>query len=259
MKFKADFRRHVVIAAVLIATAMVLAPPASAVPFHVLTEGDPGTSGNVRIRSYSSLSDLISLNQASTSLLGSNLGGTGVSIGGFTYDGNQYHILTEGDPGGSGNVRIRSFNSLSDLLVLNQASTTLLGSNLGGTGVSIGGFTYDGSQYHILTEGDPGGSGNVRIRSFNSLSDLLVLNQASTTLLGSNLGGTGISIGGFTAVPSFVAVPLPATVWIFLTSLGGLGLFDWLRRRRPQTAISRRYHARAVRAARLHRSPRRLR
>jgi hypothetical protein len=85
--------------------------------------------------------------------------------------------------------------------------------------------------FHILTEGDPGGSGNVRIRSFNSLSDLISLNQASTTLLGSNLGGTGVSIGGFTAVPAFVAVPLPATVWMFLTSLGGLVLFDWRRRR----------------------------
>ncbi|MDX1440633.1 MAG: hypothetical protein R3284_12095 [Rubricoccaceae bacterium] len=174
MKFKADFRRLAVITAALIATAMLLTPPAFATPFHVLTEGDPGTSGNVRIRSFNSLADLISLNQSSTSLLGSNLGGTGVSIGGFTYDGNQYHVLTEGDPGGSGNVRIRSFNSLADLISLNQASTSLLGSNL---------------------------------------------------------GGTGVSIGGFTAVPTFVAVPLPATIWMFLISLCGLGLLDWRRRR----------------------------
>jgi len=174
--FKVGFRSLAVITAVLIAVAMVSTRPASALPFHILTEGDPGTSGN---------------------------------------------------------VRIRTFNSLADLLVLNQDSTTLLGSNLGGTGVSIGGFTFDGSQYHILTEGDPGGNGNFRIRSFNSLADLLVLNQASTTLLGSNLGGTGVSIGGLAADfdPTPRPVPLPATVWMLLTSLGGLGLLSWRRRR----------------------------
>jgi hypothetical protein len=40
--------------------------------------------------------------------------------------------------------------------------------------------------------------------------------------------------GGFTSVPGSWSTPLPATFPLFATSLGGLGLLGWLRRRKLQ-------------------------
>jgi hypothetical protein len=41
-------------------------------------------------------------------------------------------------------------------------------------------------------------------------------------------GGDG---GNYTISPTVSAVPLPAAVWLFLSALGGLGLFGWRKRR----------------------------
>ncbi|MPY74455.1 MAG: VPLPA-CTERM sorting domain-containing protein [Alphaproteobacteria bacterium] len=37
--------------------------------------------------------------------------------------------------------------------------------------------------------------------------------------------------GSYTISPEVSAVPLPAAVWLFLSALGGLGLFGWRKRR----------------------------
>jgi hypothetical protein len=37
--------------------------------------------------------------------------------------------------------------------------------------------------------------------------------------------------GNYTISPAVSAVPLPAAVWLFLSALGGLGLFGWRKRR----------------------------
>ncbi|TQV75820.1 PEP-CTERM sorting domain-containing protein [Denitrobaculum tricleocarpae] len=42
---------------------------------------------------------------------------------GLTYDGNQFHFITESDPGGLNNVNLFSFDSFVDLVNFNVASS----------------------------------------------------------------------------------------------------------------------------------------
>ncbi|MCB2100408.1 MAG: PEP-CTERM sorting domain-containing protein [Rhodobacterales bacterium] len=196
---------------------------ANATPFYMLTEGDPGTSGAARLRTFDSLADLMALNQASSTLIGSDIGGTAVSIGGLTYDGDRYLMITEGDPGTSGNAWLRTFDTLADLMALNQASATLIGSDIGGSAVSIAGLAFDGDDYLMLTEGDPGTSGAARLRTFDTLADLMALNQASSTLIGSDIGGSAVSIRGLTtAFEPSGTIPEPAPVTLLIMGLIGL-------------------------------------
>jgi hypothetical protein len=150
-----------------------------------------------------------------------------VSVRGLSFDGTCYHLITESDPGGLGNVFLRSFDTLADLALLNQSSVQLMGTKPFGSGVSIGGVTFDGTRYHLITESDPGGLGNVFLRSFDSLADLAQLTQSSVQLMGTNPFGSGVSIGGLMAIPDFdttpTDLPVPGTLALLVLGLAGLG------------------------------------
>ena len=143
------------------------------------------------------------------------------------YAAPTYSVLVESDPGGLGNLNYGEFASLTDVKNWNVSSSHSIGQNLFGTGVSVRGFAYDGSKYHVLVESDPGGLGNLNLGTFDTLTDLKNWNVSSSHSIGQNLFGTGVSVGGFTAVSS---VPLPATTWLIGTAL--ISLIGFSKRRR---------------------------
>ncbi len=164
-----------------------------AVPqFHFVTESDPGGLNNMNLFSFDSRTDLINFNTASSAPLPGLA--PAVSMSGMTYDGNQYHFVTESDPGGLNNMNLFSFNSLNDLINFNTASSAPLPGLA--PAVSMSGMTYDGSRYHFITESDPGGLNNVNLFSFDSLTDLINFNTASSAPM-SGLA-SGVSISGLT-------------------------------------------------------------
>lgn len=200
--------------------------------YYTITESDPGVpTGNQFLREYDSLADLRALNQSSVAQLGPHAFGTGVSFRGLAYNGSQYLVITESDPGvPTGNQFLRFYDTLADLKALNQSSIVQLGSHAFGTGVSFAGLTFDGTKYHVITESDPGvPTGNQFLRTYDTLADLMALNQSSITQLGPHAFGTGVSFGGLMAMPQkppIGAIPLPTTLPLTsgaLLILGGLG------------------------------------
>ena len=61
-----------------------------------------------------------------------------------------YSVLVESDPGGLGNLNYGEFDTLTDVKNWNVSSSSFIGQNLFGSGVSVGGYTYDGSKYHVV-------------------------------------------------------------------------------------------------------------
>ncbi len=214
---------------ILIAGLLAFPLPALATPtYHILTESDPGGLNNVNLFGFENLTDLINLNNPSSASINSLA--PGISISGLTYDGSRYHIITESDPGGLNNVNLFSFDSLTDLINLNNPSSASI--NGLAPGISISGLTYDDSQYRIMTESDPGGLNNVNLFSFGSLTDLINLTNPSSASL--NGLAPGISISGLMTIPEDppqTQVPEPQTFLLFGFGLAGI-LFG---RRRVQT------------------------
>ena len=170
--------------------------PATALPFRMVTEPDPGVGGAGFFREFATRSDLYNFNQTGVSPPFFDPGGSGVSIAGLTHDGERYLMITEPDPGVGGPTFIRQFETLSDLYNLNQTDISQAFFDIGGSGVSIGGLTYDGERYLMITEPDPGVGGAGFIRIFDTLADLMTLNQTGISPAFSDPGGSGVSIAG---------------------------------------------------------------
>ena len=183
---------------VVLGTLSILgaANPASALPFRMVTEPDPGVGGATFIREFATQGDLYNFNQTGISPPFFDVGGSGVSIRGLTHDGDRYIMITEPDPGVGGPTFIRQFATLADLYNLNQTGISQAFFDIGGSGVSIGGLTYDGERYLLVTEPDPGVGGAGFIRIFDTLTDLMTLNQTGISPAFSDPGGSGVSIGG---------------------------------------------------------------
>jgi hypothetical protein len=89
-----------------------------------------------------------------------------------------FHAVYETDPGNPANaVALASYDSLADLLALNESSITPLSFD---PTVSMSGLAYDGSQFHAVYETDPGNPANaVALASYDSLADLLAMSRPS--------------------------------------------------------------------------------
>jgi hypothetical protein len=136
-------------------------------------------------------------------------------------------LITESDPGGLNNVNLSSYDSLADLKILNASSTTFLPGP--SPAVSISGLAYDGFQFHLITESDPGGLNNVNLSSYDSLADLKILNASSTTSLPGP--SPAVSISALVFVPDQASqVPEPGTIW--LLAAGGIVLLMMNAQRR---------------------------
>ncbi len=188
------------------------------------TESDPGGLNNIVLTTYDSLADLASLNAASSFFPPGPPGA--VSVSGLAYDGSQYLLWTESDPGGLNNIVLTTYDSLADLASLNAASSFFPAGPP--SAVSVRGLAYDGSQYLLWTESDPGGLNNVVLTTYDSLADLASLNSAGSFFPGGL--DPAVSVSGITFVPEqAVDVPEPWTLPLFGLSLIGFAL---LRSRR---------------------------
>lgn len=202
--------------------------------FLMILEGDPG-HGGVSLLEFWTLDDMVAGTPFDFTFLGDSIGGSGVSVGGLTYSEGKVYVVTESDPGGLGNVFLRGYNSLADLKSLTQSSATLIGTDIGGTAVSVTGLDTDGDDWYLVTESDPGGLGNVFLRTYDTLADLSTLTpKFSASLIGTNIGGTGVSTRALMSVPDPVPDPDPAPIPLpgsLPVLSAGLLAFCWLRRR----------------------------
>ena len=132
-----------------------------------------------------------------------------------------YHLLTETDPGQiTNNLVLSQFDTLTDLINFTPAGTSGLASLPGA--VSAAGLAFDGNQYLLLTETDPGQiTNNLVLSQFDTLTDLINLTPAGTSGLPSLPGA--VSARGLVYVPDST-VPEPATIMLYATGLAGLGI-----------------------------------
>jgi PEP-CTERM motif len=163
---------------------LLLATPsaARADSFHLLTETDPGQiTNNLILSHYDTLTDLINLDFNGVSALPSLA--SAVSVGGLAFDGMQYLLLTETDPGQiTNNLVLSRYDTLADLINLDPANTSLLPSLA--SAVSVRGLAFDGMQYLLLTETDPGQiTNNFVLSRYDTLTDLINLDPTNTSLL----------------------------------------------------------------------------
>jgi hypothetical protein len=91
-----------------------------------------------------------------------------------------------------------TYNSYADLLSNNQASSTFSQLNINAS-YSVGGLTYDGSQFHVLLESNTNmdAGQEVFLVTYNSYADLLSNNQASSAFSQLNINAS-YSAGGLT-------------------------------------------------------------
>jgi hypothetical protein len=131
-------------------------------------------------------------------------------------------VWSESDPGGLNNVNLTTFATLADLKTLSNATsqTPFFGFP---SGISVGGLAFDGTQYLVWSESDPGGLNNVNLTTFATLADLKTLSNATsqTPFFGFP---SGISIRGLAYVPDPIAeVPEPSAFALLTIGLAGLG------------------------------------
>ncbi len=206
--------------------------------FHVMFESDldlPPGSSELAVLSYHSIADIVS-NSAFNSVF-TDLGvADGYSTTGFTFDGTDFQVMFESDldlPPGSSELAILSYHSIADI-VSNSAFGSVF-TDLGvADGYSTTGFTFDGSDFHVMFESDldlPPGSSELAILSYHSIADI-VSNSAFSSVF-TDLGvADGYSTTGIAFVPDarMGAVPLPsslslmAAAMMLLLARGTIGL-----------------------------------
>lgn len=168
-----------------------------AVPIELIFENNSAVLDNkVFSLTYNSVADFVNANTSSSEQTSNNFQ-TGGDIAGFTYDGAMYHLIFENNSAVLDNkVFLLSFATLNDFNNGNIASTELTLNNFQTAG-DIAGFTYDGSQYHLLFENSSSILNNdVFLLSYDSIADFIGASSSSSVKTAFNLQ-TGGDIAGF--------------------------------------------------------------
>lgn len=168
---------------------------ATAATYTLFREADPGGTNTYSTSIYTDYTSLVNNNPFATDMAGGPYG-SGVSVGGLAWDGSQYVMLLESDPGGLGNINLARFDTYNDLRNINASGTNFVGQNIWGSGVSARGLAHDGDRYLLLLESDAGGLGNINLAWFDTYTDLVNVNPSGTSFWGQNLWGSGVSAVG---------------------------------------------------------------
>lgn len=173
------------------------------------------SSINADIVSYGSLTDMLSdSNRTGVS----SISGAGRNIVGSGSDGSDYWNVFNIEGESSINADIVTYGSLADMLAdTNRTSVN----TLGGPGVNIVGSGSDGDTYWNVFNIEGESSINADIVTYASLADMLT---DSNRLSVNTLGGPGVNIVGSGAFNLAIPIPEPATGWLLLIGLLGLGL-----------------------------------
>ena len=174
---------------------------------HFLYESDSDMGGGAElfIASFPSVADIYANRWPDGDYTAGNVN-SNWSVGGFAYDGSQYHILLEhnDDAPGGGEVYIMSYDSLADVYSNTQASASYSQMDITST-FSIAGFTFDGGHYYLVyeTDDDAGAGDEVWVSTFDSFAE--VLSGSFGVLQASQMNiSSSFSIAGFAGrVPIF--------------------------------------------------------
>ena len=179
--------------------------------YHMLVEVDPQFGNELFVLSYDTLADVIAGNHTTT-LTAHNFQ-TSADARGFTFDGNQYHMLVEVEPAFGNELYVLSYDTLADVFAGNH-TTTLTAHNFQ-TSADARGFTFDGTQYHMLVEVEPAFGNELYVLSYDTLADVFAGNH-TTTLTAHNLPFLS-DAAGFNALleDEFIGVPAPASWLLF--------------------------------------------
>ena len=185
---------------------------------------------------YATLGDMLNgLN--STGLFLPNGQGKVPSIVGSGSDGNTYWSLINPEGENSSDAAFLTYATLGDMLNgLNNTGLFIPGGQ--GPTPSMVGSGSDGSTYWTLLNPEGENSLPAAYVTYATLSDMLN-GVNSTGVFTPNGQGAAENIVGTGAffLPDVTPIPLPASVWMFTTALGVLGLFGW-RRGRPRPVVS---------------------
>ncbi len=187
--------------------------------YHLVYQSDPQFGNTTFLLSYDSLTDFANANSASSVPTANNFA-TGGYLAGFTYDGSQYHLVYQSDPQFGNTTFLLSYDSLTDFATANSASSVSTANNFA-TGGYLAGFTYDGSQYHLVYQSDPQFGNTTFLLSYDSLADFANANSASSVPTANNFA-TGGYLAGFNATIPGLAAPEPLTLAMLLLGLGGV-------------------------------------
>ncbi len=182
--------------------------------YHVLLESDDDRVDNeVYLASYDSFQDFLDNNLSPSSNYSQLNVSSAFSVGGFTFDGLQYHVLLESNDDRTDNeVYLVSYDSLPDFFDNILSSSSGFSQLNISSAFSAGGLDFDGSQYHVLLESDADRTDNeVYLVSYDSLPDFFDNILSSSSGFSQLNISSAFSAGGFYSEPKF-SVPDSVTV-----------------------------------------------
>lgn len=170
--------------------------------YHMLLESieDAGANAEVFYLGYDSWDDVVSNVIAASGFSPLDVGNVS-TIGGLAHDGSRFHLLVESDEDRAAGIEVilLSFDEMDNLLQGNDIDVSFTQLDLGAE-FSIGGFTHDGSAYHLVLETDDDAAGGAELFrvQYPTLAELIAAGPAVAGFLQVNVG-PAFSVGGVTA------------------------------------------------------------